>query len=74
MEETECIAAALIYSQLTNKDGKGNVTAERQGKDIELNSIISYLKEGTLPDDEKSARELTLNKKQYVLMDNIARA
>ena len=75
VEETECIVAALIYSQSTNKDGKGNVTlAERQGKDIELNSIISYLKEGTLPDDEKSARELTLNKKQYVLMDNIARA
>ena len=39
--------------------------------DIELTSIISHLREGTLPDDEKSARELTMNKKQYVLMDNI---
>ena len=39
--------------------------------DIELNPIISYLKEGTLPDDEKSARELTLSKKQYAPMDNI---
>ena len=36
-----------------------------------MNPIISYLEEGTLPDDEKSARKMTLNKKQYVLMDNI---
>ena len=32
--------------------------------DIKLNPIISHLKEGTLPDDEKSAREFTMNKKQ----------
>ena len=38
---------------------------------MELSPIISYLKEGTLPEDEKSARELAINKKQYVLMDNI---
>ena len=75
VEETECIVAALTDPQSTNKAGKGNATlAERQGKDIELNHIVSYLKEGTLSDDEKSARELTLNKKQYVLIDNIARA
>lgn len=39
--------------------------------DMELNPIISYLNERTLSEDEKSARELAMNKKQYVLMDNI---
>jgi len=32
---------------------------------------MEYLKNGNLPDEEKVARELTLNKKQYVLMDDI---
>ena len=72
VEETECIVAAITDPQSTNKDGEGNATlAERQGIDVELNPIISYLKKGTLPDDEKAARELILNRKQYVLMDNI---
>jgi len=36
-----------------------------------LRPIIEYLKNGNLPDEEKVARKLTLNKKQYVLMDDI---
>ena len=62
----------VFVNPVTYKDGEGNaILAERQGTDIQLTSIISHLKEQTLPDDEKSIRELTMNKKQYVLIDNI---
>ena len=64
------IVAALTEHQSANKNGEGDITlAERQGMDMELNPIISYLTEGTLPEDEKSARELAINKKQYVCID-----
>lgn len=45
--------------------------AERQGSDAELSPIIRYLREGILLDEEKAAKDLALNKKQYVLMDNV---
>jgi len=32
---------------------------------------MEYLKNGNLPDEEKVAKELTLNKKQYLLMGDI---
>ena len=71
-EDTECTVATITDPQSANKDKEGSaVLAERQGNDTELCPIILYLREGILPEDEKSARELALNKKQYVLMDNI---
>ena len=33
--------------------------------------IIQYLKDGILPQAEKEAKELVLNKGQYVLVDNV---
>jgi len=38
---------------------------------MELRPIMEYLKNGNLPDEEKVARELTLNKTQYLLIDDI---
>ena len=39
--------------------------------DDELRPFIEFLKNGSLPTDENTARELTLNKKQYVLLDDV---
>ena len=39
--------------------------------DDQLRPVIEYLRNGSLPDDKNSARELTLNKKQYVLLDDV---
>jgi len=44
---------------------------QKDNNENELRPIIEYLKNGNLPDEEKVAREVTLNKKQYVLMDDI---
>ena len=61
-----------LIHHLPAKDGEEMIgLAERQNNDNELRPIIEYLKNGNLPIEEKVARELTLNKKQYVLMDDI---
>ena len=39
--------------------------------DDELKPVIEFLKNGSLPTDENAARELVLNKKQYVLLDDV---
>ena len=64
----EKMVAAVETSQLVAKDGD---LAERQRKDQSLNVIIQYLKDGTLPQPEKEAKELVLNKGQYVLIDDV---
>lgn len=42
-----------------------------QREDPRLSRIINYLESGTLPTDEKEARELALTKSQYVLEDEV---
>jgi len=65
----EKVVAALTAPEASTKDGEEMIgLAERQNNDHELRPIIEYLKNGN---EEKVARELMLNKKQYVLMDNI---
>jgi len=72
--------AALTAPEASAKDGEemiglaeysGILPTQSSHNDNELRPIIEYLKNGNLPDEEKVARELTLNKKQYVLMDDI---
>ena len=71
-EDMELVVAALADPQATTKDREEDTTlAERQSNDRKLRPIIQYLRERILPDDKKSTRELTLNRKQYVLMDNV---
>nr|GEZ62900.1 reverse transcriptase domain-containing protein [Tanacetum cinerariifolium] len=36
-----------------------------------MTELVNYLKEGTLPEDEKEARKLRLKARQYVLMEGI---
>ena len=62
------MVAAVETSQLVAKDRD---LAERQRKDQNLNVIIQYLKDGTLPQPEKEAKELILNKGKYVLIDDV---
>ena len=42
-----------------------------QSKDDELHLIRQYLKDGTLPSDEKRARKIFLQKDQFVLLDDV---
>ena len=45
--------------------------AAEQRKDAELSELICYLETGTLPPDEKKAREFALTKSQYALVDGV---
>ena len=67
-KEEEMMIAAIEASQSPAKDGD---LAEKQRKDPKLNPIILYLKDGILPQAEKDAKEIILNKGQYVLVDDI---
>ena len=60
--------AAIETSRSPAKDGD---LANKQKKDPKLSLIIQYLKDGILPQTEKDAKELILNKGQYVLVDDI---
>ena len=62
------VIAAIAASRSPAKDGD---LAEKQKKDPKLSQIIWYLKDGILPQAEKEAKELILNKGQYVLVDEI---
>ena len=39
--------------------------------DNQSRPIIEYLTNGSLPTDENATRELTPNKKQYILLDDV---
>lgn len=64
----EKMVAAIETSQSLAKDRD---LAERQRKDQKLGSIVQYLRDGILPKSEKEAKELVLNRGQYVLIDNV---
>ena len=61
----EKMVAAIETSQSLAKDRD---LAERQSKDHKLGLLIQYLKDGILLQSEKEAKELVLNKGQYVLL------
>ena len=44
---------------------------QNQMDDNELRPLIAFLKNGSLPTDENAARELAVNKKQHVLLDDV---
>ena len=72
--DIKCAARLATNLQPTDNDGEEDMTlAERQSSDAKLRPIIQYLiiREGILPDDKKSAKDLALNKKQYVLMGSV---
>ena len=52
-----------------NKSQPRNCQEERKSSDPELMEIIHFLKEGTLPDDDKRAHMLVLNKPQHTMVE-----
>nr|GEU64200.1 reverse transcriptase domain-containing protein [Tanacetum cinerariifolium] len=64
----QVLVEALETKSITSKE----VTAviEEEGPTW-MTELVNYLKEGTLPEDEKVARKLRLKARQYELMDGI---
>ena len=71
MDSSEILVATISIPEVSDKKGERNGLAESQMSDIQLRPIIEYLRNGSLPTDENAARELMLNKKQYVLLDDV---
>ena len=71
VEPDEKLAATLSVPEVSDKDGERIGLAKSQMDDDELRPVIEFLKNGSLPTDENGARELVLNKKQYVLLDDV---
>ena len=71
MDSSETLVATISVPEVSDKEGERNGLAESQMSDIQLRPIIEYLRNGSLPTDENAARELMLNKKQYVLLDDV---
>ena len=68
-EEIPPVIAATTPSG--NEGRHQDCLEERQRSDPELAEIIRFLEEGTLPDDDKSARLLVLNKPQYTMVEEV---
>ena len=60
-----------IHRLTTNDDENTESLALRQDSNVELKIIKQYLLDHNLPDQEEKARELTLNKAQYKVIDNV---
>ena len=63
----ENLVAMVMGLQDSSKSGESNLCA-RQMKDPDLNQIMNYLENSTLPTEEKKARELV---EQYVLIEGV---
>ena len=64
--------AALTTAKERNDDSEGgNTLATLQQRDAELAPMIKYLETGTLPPDDKEARQIAISSGQYTLEDNI---
>ena len=61
----------IIHRLTTNDDDNTESLASQQDSDVELKIIKQYLLDHKLPDQEEKARELTLNKAQYEVIDNV---
>ncbi len=64
------IVFALCVPQVSAKDGEPDL-GTRQRDDPELRQVIDFVLEGTLPGDEKKARELALAKALYEVVDGV---
>ena len=64
------VVAATSPPKVPTKDGETPLS-ELQRQDRNLCEIIDYQKTGTLPQDEKRAREMALTKSQYTLLDGV---
>ena len=72
-ESTPVVVAAVEASTNSmNMREKGEVTlSKKQRRNPYLQSVIVYLEDDVLPDEEKKAREIVLGRTQYTIVDNI---
>ena len=72
-ESTPVVVAAVEASTNSmNMIEKGEVTlSEKQRRDPYLQSVIVYLEDDVLPDEEKKVQEIVLGRTQYTIVDNI---
>ena len=66
----ENLVVMVMGPQDSSKSGESNLCS-RQMKDPALNQFMNYLENGTLPTEEKKARELVLAREQYVLIEGV---
>ena len=64
---------ATLHPKVAAENGEdpNEELIEAQRKDPELLRVIQYLEDGTLPTEDKLAREIVLCKSQYVLIDKV---
>ena len=60
-----------VGSPVANVPRETDELSKLQSKDDELHLVREYLKDGTLPSDEKRARKILLQKDQFVLLENV---
>ena len=64
------LVAAVTEAQERSKSGESSLRS-RQCDDLELRQVMEYQEGGKIPDDDKRARELTLSREQYLLLDGV---
>ena len=65
------LQVAADGSPVTNVSRETDEISKLQSKDDELHLVRQYLKDGTLPSDEKRARKILLQKDQFVLLEDV---
>ena len=63
------LQVAADGSLVTNVPRETDEISKLQSRDDELRLVRQYLKDGTLPSDEKRARKILLQKDQFVLLE-----
>ena len=62
---------AMVMGPQDSSKSRESYQCARQMKDPDLNQIVNYLENGTLPTEDKKARELVLTREQYVLIEGV---
>ena len=72
-DELECAQVANVESEPgTDHENVGNdELSNLQRQDSDFSRMIAYLEDDTLPQDEKQARKLTMEKPNFVLVDKV---
>ena len=68
-ESQVCSVEGLVKDQVS-MPGLMEVAMPQQN-DFDMAAMITYLKSGTLPDDEKRSRQIVLESKQFELVDDV---
>ena len=72
--QTNAVVAAVSTRALSVEEGEESVEeslSQRQRQDPQLADIINYLETGDLPQEDKRARELTLSRSFFTLLEGI---